>query len=263
MAGSEDSWFSRLLQVFDDQPARGPLGLNSSSGRATNNTPGSLGLNDFSSWLANGINSLANIGSSSSQSTTNAVAPTLTPVEFADEYHNVHVSHIDSDSGLVGSTNVDVHIYNNNGLSNHRANMSEKNKLINELKKEVNRANGLGLIGVDLQHKYRIAKAFYGKGFPEDFALVFKYALRYGRVNLIGLGNYCDSTAKLGVDCSGFVNAYFLRTGKITEAKLISSYGRGPLRAETKGSSIILTFYQDEGASIILTFYLHAKWADG
>jgi hypothetical protein len=72
--------------------------------------------------------------------------------------------------------------------------------------------------------------SFYGKGSPEDYAMTFTYALRYRRATPGNLQSYCDQTAKLGLDCSGFVNAYFMEIGRIREAKQISSYARGNLR---------------------------------
>jgi hypothetical protein len=57
------------------------------------------------------------------------------------------------------------------------------------------------------------------------------HALRYNRTTPGNLQRYCDRHAKLGVDCSGFVNTYFERIGRISAHKHINEYARGTLRS--------------------------------
>lgn len=173
----------------------------------------------------------------------------LGPVEFAHRYRNTRVSYIDPQSGLAKSVSVDVHIYNNHGLPNRRANMQEKSALVRLVRRELRQAGGLGLIDVESQHRIQIAKSFYGKGSPEDFVVTLIHALRYGRDTPNHLQQYCDMTAKLGVDCSGFVNAYFMEIGKITEHKTISTYASGTLRLRPEDiqAGDVLTWHPSNG----------------
>ena len=232
MAGATNTGPVRTEPFEESENRRGPVGLHSSSlnnYRLLNNTPGTVGRNDVSDWLGTGA--LGHSLSISNQSVSRSVIHSISPVEFAEAYHNVRVSFLDPQSGYARSASADVHIYNNNGISRHRANMHEKELLVSYIRRELRRAGGLGLINTDAQHKLQIAKAFYGKGAPEDFAVALAYALRIGRTAPGGLQNYCDRRAKLGVDCSGFVNAYFLKTGRISAERPISRYERGILRA--------------------------------
>ena len=164
-------------------------------------------------------------------STTNVrPAQRLTPVQYADLYHNVRVSYFDP-SGMARSMKVDVHIYNNYGITKRRANMEEKSALVGSVRRDLRRADGLRLIHVEPRHKIQIANCFYGKAGPEDFRVALMHALRYNRTKPYHLQQYCDQIAKLGVDCSGFVNTYFKRIGKISEHRHISVYEQGTLRS--------------------------------
>ncbi len=155
----------------------------------------------------------------------------LSPVEFANLFRNVRVEYYDPRSGMADSVTIDVHIYSNNGIDDRRGNMAEKSRLISALRRELRRAGGLGLIGVERGHKVQIAHCFFGKGNPEEFKVTLQYALRYNRATPLNLQNYCDRNAKLGVDCSGFVNTYFERIGTISRHRHINEYERGTLRS--------------------------------
>lgn len=103
--------------------------------------------------------------------------------------------------------------------------------LASSLRRELRRADGLGLIDVEQDHKVQIAHCFFGKGNPDEFRVTLMHALRYNRTTPANLQRYCDRHAKLGVDCSGFVNTYFERIGKISAHKHINEYARGILRS--------------------------------
>ena len=168
-----------------------------------------------------------NLSISNSQTTQR-----LTPVEYAELFHNVRVSYLNPRTGLANSVTVDVHIYNNNGLTNRRANMSEKSVLVSSVRRELQRTGGLGLIDVDQSHKVQIAHCFFGKANPDEFRVTLMHALRYNRATPAGLQRYCDNHARLGVDCSGFVNTYFERIGRISRHRHINEYARGTLRSD-------------------------------
>ena len=155
----------------------------------------------------------------------------LSPVEFANMFRNVRVDYFDPRSGMADSVTIDVHIYSNNGIDDRRGNMAEKSRLVTALKRELRRAGGLGLIGVERGHKVQIAHCFFGKGNPEEFKVTLQYALRYNRATPLNLQNYCDRNARLGIDCSGFVNTYFERIGTISRHRHINEYERGTLRS--------------------------------
>ena len=172
--------------------------------QATPSARGPLGIADTPSGLSMGW-----VTSSNSMRSSATQARVLTPVEFADLFHNVNVSYFDGQSGMAHSVTVDVHIYNNNGLDDCRANMAEKAALVSGIVRELRRAGGLGLIDVGRDHKFQVAHCFFGKGNPDEFRVTLMHALRYGRATPANLQQYCDRRARLGVDCSGFVNTYF------------------------------------------------------
>jgi hypothetical protein len=151
----------------------------------------------------------------------------MTPLEFEDRYHEIQVSHIDG-RGLARSHTVNVHRYRQTGP---KAEFPEKDVLISRLRTELLRTGGLPMIEVDRSHPDRIARAFYGKGSPEDCATALTYALRYNRTLPERLQHYCDNVAEIGLDCTGFVNSYFRAIGRLKgDDRLIVDYGRGTLR---------------------------------
>ncbi len=158
-------------------------------------------------------------------------AQVLSPVEYADLFHNIRVDYFHPQTDMASSVTVDVHIYNNNGIDDRRGNMSEKSVLNSAVRHELRNANGLGLIFVRREHRAQIAHCFYGKGDPHEYRVTLMHALRYGRSTPGNLQHYCDRIAKLGLDCSGFVNSYFKHIGRVSESRLISSYERGVLRS--------------------------------
>jgi len=163
---------------------------------------------------------------------TVASAQRLSPTEYADLFHNIRVDYFNPQTDMANSVTVNVHIYNNNGIDRRRGNMNEKGALVSALRRELRNADGLGLIGVERGHKVQIAHCFYGKGDPDEYRVTLMYALRYKRCTPGNLQRYCDRNAKLGLDCSGFVNSYFKHIGRVSESRLISTYERGTLRSD-------------------------------
>lgn len=191
-------------------------------------TPGSVGFNDASAVLA----AAAPLSPQAAiQSAAAAGRRTLTPVQYADRYHNLRVPYLDPQSGLARSIGVDIHIYSNNGLLSRRSNMREKNRLVRLVRSELSRAGGLALIDVQRGHVIQIAHTFYAKGTPQECSVTLTHALRYGVATPLGVQHYCDRLAKIGLDCSGFVNNFFLEIGRISESRHISSYARGTQRS--------------------------------
>ena len=171
--------------------------------------PGPVGIDDGSLSLA-----LAPRATRPAAPSVAASLANLTPLQFEARYHDVRVSYIDADTGFAHGVNIDVHRYCNNGLTNRRANMREKSKLQRRLRQELRQAAG-PLISVEERHRYQIAYCFFGKASPEDFGVTLRHALRYGLARPNTLQHWCDETAKIGLDCSGFVNQYFMATGRV------------------------------------------------
>lgn len=150
----------------------------------------------------------------------------MTPVQFEQQYHRLRVSYQDS-RGFAQSTLVDVHIYRQTSAA---AVLPEKDALVGAVDQELRRAGGLRLIDVDRSHRQMIARAFYGKGSPEDCAIALRHAIRYGRAQPERLQHYCDQVARIGLDCSGFVNNYFRAIQTISQDQNISQYAQGTAR---------------------------------
>ncbi len=129
----------------------------------------------------------------------------MTPIQFEQQYHRLSVSYQDS-RGFAHSTTVNVHIYRQTSAA---AVLPEKDALVAAVDQELRRAGGLRLIDVERIHREMIARAFYGKGSPEDCAIALRHAVRYSRAQPERLQHYCDQVARIGLDCSGFVNNYF------------------------------------------------------
>ena len=165
---------------------------------------------------------------------TAAPANTLTPERYARRYRNLEIPFVESDSGVSSRLTIDMHRYGNNGIPGRRSNMGEKDRLVSLVKAELRRRGEADSQQVQPDHVKRIAHAFFAKGRPEDYALALVHALRFGRTQPGSLQHYCDTTAKLGLDCSGFVNNFLLEIGKISEPRTISTYGRGRLRQRTE-----------------------------
>ena len=149
----------------------------------------------------------------------------LSPVEFEQKYRQVHVPYLNK-NGLVNHLYVDVNIYSRTGPN---AQFPEKDKILERLRRDLKGKGGSGL-GVKTSHRVMIARAFYGKGSPDDCAMALTYALAYGRTQPYRLQLYCDNVAKIGIDCSGFVNNYFRAINRISEDRVIPKYSKGTER---------------------------------
>ena len=188
----------------------------------TGDTPGVVG-------VADGAASVARRASATGPIAVRSRRAALSPSAFADRYHRTRVSYLDPATGLARGVVVDVHLYNNRS-SGTRADMREKAWINGMIRSELRRARGLTLIDVNDSHPTMVMRAFCGKGTPEEFGVTLTHALRYGiqtgRVSPAGLQGWCDGTARLGLDCSGFVNAYFTATGRLEQPMEIGSYER-------------------------------------
>jgi len=147
----------------------------------------------------------------------------MTAVEFTRKYHNIQVPYYNQ-TGHARSQHVKVHIYCRTGAA---ADLPEKDIIVGHIRRELRQAGGLGLIEVEKSHKVMVARAFYGKGSPEDCTIALKHALRYGRTQPEDLQKYCDNVARIGIDCSGFVNNYLRAINRISVERNIPHYSQG------------------------------------
>lgn len=150
----------------------------------------------------------------------------MRPIDFEQKYHRVHVSYL-GPRGLAKSKTVNVHIYIRTSAT---ARLPEKDALVAAIDQELRRAGGLRLIDVERSHRTMVARAFYGKGSPDDCAVTLRHAIRYGRAQPEQLQHYCDRVARIGLDCSGFVNNYFRAVGTINQDRTIAQYALGTAR---------------------------------
>jgi len=163
----------------------------------------------------------------------------MTPLEFEQKYHQVRVSYL-SPSGLANSRSVNVHIY---CQTSPAAVLREKDSLVSQVDQELRRAGGLRLIDVERNDRTMISRAFYGKGSPDDCATALRHALRYSRTQPDRLQQYCDLVAKIGIDCSGFVNNYFRAINRINQDRNIAQYAQGAARdslAEMQAQDVLI-----------------------
>ncbi len=163
----------------------------------------------------------------------------MTPIEFERKYHEVRVPYM-RQGGFAGSSIINVHIY---CQTSPTATLPEKDRLVRLLDQELSQAGGLRLIDVERNHRYMISRAFNGKGTPDDCAIALRHSLRYNRAQANRLQHYCDHVAKIGVDCSGFVNNYFRAIGKIGQDRRIAQYAEGMARgslAEIQAQDVLV-----------------------
>ncbi len=150
----------------------------------------------------------------------------MRPTEFERRYHAIRVSYTDQ-QGFANSRVVDVHIYRQTSAT---ATFSEKDAILSALDGELRQAGGLALIDVDRSHRVMIARAFYGKGSPDDCAVTCGTPCAIGGPSRIDSSIIATNVAQIGLDCSGFVNNFFRAAGTIQQDRDISEYGRGAAR---------------------------------
>jgi hypothetical protein len=147
----------------------------------------------------------------------------MNPLQFENQYHSIGVSH-SGNGGLIYNHTVDVHIYLQ---TSSNAVLHEKDAIVSALSWRLRQARGLRMIDISPEHRMMVARAFYGKGSPEDCKIALEHAIRFNRVRPERIQEYCDRIGRIGIDCSGFVNNYFLAKGIISQAKNISHYTSG------------------------------------
>ncbi len=197
--------------------ARGPVGICEDPTLYDHDTPGTVGVNDAATVPA---------ACTFRVPETNGGRCGMSPREFHDLYRNTPVYYLEGDSCLVRRTTADVHIYVNAGIERRRANMSEKDALVGAIRRELRKPAAERRVDVRSSDRVKVATVFFGKGSPSDVALTVSYAVLFGRTTAANVQHYCDEEARIGLDCSGFVNSYFVLQGTLNEAQTISAYAR-------------------------------------
>ena len=171
-----------------------------------------------------------------------ATSSEMTPYDYMNLYRNLEIPYVRNECNQVSHTIADVHIYVNNSIAKRKSNRVEKIALQRIVRKEARKVQTSKSvnIAVDKQlHNQAIAHAYFGKGHPWEYRVYLSYALTFSRTLPYALKDYCDLTASLGIDCSGFVNSFLVSTGKITKPKSINSFGKNKYRKNKKEIAIL------------------------
>ncbi len=145
------------------------------------------------------------------------VCVSLTPYEFMQCYRHLEVQYVDQDAGVIRTVHADVHKYTMVGTSkeSEKKEMKVVQHLVDECDNLRKKNKYHPIIPIGKQHKLSIRYAYDGKGFPFDYRVYLSYALTFKRTTPGGLQDYCDSNPRLGLDCSGYVNAYCRYVGLV------------------------------------------------
>jgi len=209
-------------------------------------TPGNLGVHDAACTQATGPLVLPE---------GQAECSGMSPYDYMQLYRQLEVPYVDRDAGHICHAQADVHIYVNDGIPARRSNESEKNALqgiVRQSARQARGGSGTGIATDRSAHNVAIAHAYYGKGAPWEYRIYLAYALTHGRAAAAALVPYCDRNAKLGLDCSGFVNSFLVSTGRVDRARDIDSYARNTARtayAQIQPLDLLIWQGSDAGAS--------------
>jgi hypothetical protein len=156
----------------------------------------------------------------------------MTPLDFADEYYNVCVQYQEPQSQIPVMHFVRVEKYRiNREQSSHYSDVAEKDRLVGRVRRAMREANRAGTNGPQRSDITSIARSFFAKGSPADYETTLRCALRYGGTQADQLQQYADR--RLGLDCSGFVNQYWIAIGVLNgygNSKTIRQYGQANRR---------------------------------
>ena len=173
----------------------------------------------------------------------------VTPEEFMHQYTSLRVPYVDQRSGCINQVQANVHRYTNDGIDSRKSNEVEKNAIQGLVRRAARRGSDSPIRAERRSHNVAIAHAYFGKAAPWEFRVYLAYALTFGRLTPGNLVDYCDERAKLGIDCSGFVNSYLLAIGAITRAQGINQYKRNsPRQSKTDIQPRDLLVWDNGGA---------------
>jgi hypothetical protein len=141
----------------------------------------------------------------------------LTPEALVRVYLNLPICYREPGTGSVRTTTAAARIYTNLAIPDRTPNLAEKDRLLSLVRAQGRRGLPASRRIVETPpaaHSLAIAYSFFGKGLPSHIATAMSYAITLGRTTPEGLRTYCDDLeiGGIGLDCSGFVNAFFMLT---------------------------------------------------
>jgi hypothetical protein len=141
----------------------------------------------------------------------------LTPEALVRVYLNLPICYREPGTGTVRNTTAAARIYTNLAIPDRTPNLTEKDRLLWLVRAQGRRDLPAARRIVETpprDHSLAIAYSFFGKGLPSHIAIAMSYAITLGRCTPENLRNYCDDLeiGGIGLDCSGFVNAFFSLT---------------------------------------------------
>ena len=151
----------------------------------------------------------------------------MTPLEFADQYYTVCVSYQETQPRVQHMHFLRVDKYRINRVtSSNYSDVGEKDRLVRRVRRAMRQAQRDGTPGPQQSDITSIARAFFAKGSPADYETTLRCAMQYGGILPDDLQTYADR--RLGIDCSGFVNQYWIAIGDVNgygNCKTIRHYG--------------------------------------
>lgn len=156
----------------------------------------------------------------------------MKPVEFADLYYHCCVETREDGASMNRMDFVRVDQYRiNRASSDYYTDVRSKNRLVQKVKKAIKSAKAGEDGAPKAADKAIIARCFMGKGAPTDYEKTLRYAVCYGGVEPDDLQTYAHD--HLGLDCSGFVNQFWIQLGLINgyaNSRTIRNYGQTEYR---------------------------------
>ena len=156
----------------------------------------------------------------------------MKPLDFADLYWHCCVETREEGALVTRMDFISIDKYRiNRPSSGYYTDVKTKNQLVQKVKKAIKSAKRGEQGAPTSADKVRIAYCFMGKGSPADYEMTLRYAATYGGVKLDHLQKYADE--HLGLDCSGFVNQFWMHLGLINgynNSKTIRTYGASDRR---------------------------------
>jgi hypothetical protein len=166
-----------------------------------------------------------------------------TPLQFSNEYYSINVNVTRPTSplkplpGILATSTaapstvfVRINKYRINAASAYRCDLAEKDVLVAKVRAAMSALHAGSLFGPKQSDLKAIANAFFAKGSPADYAVALRCAALYRGIEPKDLQAYADK--HLGIDCSGFVNQYWINEGALSagSSRTIDVYGRATHR---------------------------------
>jgi hypothetical protein len=154
-----------------------------------------------------------------------------TPLEFADKYYSLNVTvPASTPTSAPVSYTVRIDKYRINAASSHHCDLAEKDILVSKVREAIKKAKPGDLSGPQNSDITAIANAFFAKGSPADFATALRCAVLCKRTDATKLQQYANE--HLGLDCSGFINQYWIADGSLAAggSRVIDDYGKANRR---------------------------------